>query len=278
MKTCPSCGKDLPDEASFCVYCMTQLSPTTDVKPSATVSRKNKLSTVIIAVLLALVAALSVAVAVLAQSRSAGLTAPQNYSDLETQKSSAELEREQFCDSMQESNSKASDDMYGLYNPFICDETVSNETRSELYSCFKTTSGNIHVSLSHVTHCPYLCEIIGTTDVDFAHNGLLIGRNDSFKFMQLLYTAYTGKADTMVYDFLTDDGTYPFTENNADWTSEDGMYTTGSTWMRSQTTDALVITEHRKDATIDGVPVCLIERIRQYGDGITYYDFQFRML
>lgn len=31
MKKCVSCGKQFPDEASFCMHCMTQLSPVTEV-------------------------------------------------------------------------------------------------------------------------------------------------------------------------------------------------------------------------------------------------------
>ncbi len=42
MKNCISCGKALPDEASFCMYCMTQLSPVTEVASRpARVREKN---------------------------------------------------------------------------------------------------------------------------------------------------------------------------------------------------------------------------------------------
>ena len=45
MKICPLCGKEIPNEASFCVYCMTQLSPVTDVIPKQNRYRnKSRLS------------------------------------------------------------------------------------------------------------------------------------------------------------------------------------------------------------------------------------------
>lgn len=279
MKNCPVCEKQLPDEAAFCVYCMTQLAPVVRVEPAPP---KRKSPVALACALLVVTACLVAALAVLFLRKPEVVYVPRadyliSSSDAAPVEPSLNEQfaplREEFIQALKTAQFTRDSAFSGGYDQRLIYSTTSSTNESSFFTKQLVGPGVVYIQLSHLNRY-VLCEVLGTTDAKFPNQGN--GLDNAYGLMQSLYDVRTGTSGTtIVYDFLTDDETYPFTRKDDDWSQRTAF--DDSYWLDAQLTDSSVVTYQTKEWTEVGDMMMVLRlRTRDYGS-IVYYDIQFEM-
>ncbi|MBE6760128.1 MAG: zinc ribbon domain-containing protein [Ruminococcaceae bacterium] len=290
MKTCPSCGRQLPDESSFCMHCMTQLVPVTEVNAQP---QKQSGKRVLICLLGVLCAALTAAVLILALR-------PQpepdfsRYEQTISKQEDTIREQEDTISLLQTALLPTDEEQYS----YRCEELIASMDASaerlgiEYEGCFDSRyvleAGSVSDLDTHVTLQTHLLLTAGDVFIQYAHktdyvkceilgvpdrmtNPIYYPSEDAFRIMQVLYTTRTGKTGTALYEFVSDHEKYPLSEENVQW-----AYFNDHTklWFDSVVDDNTKVSVMRKDGEFGGLNVTLHIRTRQYGQ-TTFYDYLF---
>jgi len=290
MKTCPSCGKQLSDESSFCMYCMTPLSPVTEVKNEP---KKQIGKNALICLLGVLCLALTAAVLVL-------IMRPQSEPDVSyyeqtiSEQEETIQEQEEAINLLQTALLPTDEEQYS----YRCEELIASMAASakrlgiEYEGCFNSRyvleAGSVSDLDTHVTLQTHLLLTAGDVFIQYAHktdyvkceilgvpdrmtNPIYYPSEDAFRMMQILFTTRTGSTDTALYDFVSDHEKYPLSEENVQW-----GYLNDHTkfWFDSMVDDNTKVKVMRKDGEFGGLNVTLHIRTRQYGQ-TTFYDYLF---
>ena len=282
MKTCPSCGKELPDEASFCVYCMTQLSPVTEVSTPQTSSKGNSTITKILAVLCILLTVAVIILSVGTTDNHDNISSADNNSQTTSQTEQYSALCQSLIDKMAQSGTALDDaaksrekSEYGFgicYDVFNISQYGNRQNMDDaiaLRTRLSFSAGEAYIEYARNTD--YIkCTVLGVPQDNSPYNSPSL---DAFKLMQVLYSTRTGSNETKLFDFLYDNETYPLTEDNANWSDTDEYI---QLWYESVINEDTKISIARKDDSFDNNNVTLIVRTRQYGE-TDFYDYQFIM-
>lgn len=282
MKTCPSCGKELPDEASFCVYCMTQLSPVTEVSTEQTTHKSGSTLTRLLVLLCIL---LTVAVIILAVriGNKADI-----HDDIQNDNQTFSKDEQYYAlcqdliDKMAQSGAaldEATDssdilgcdfgDSYDSLDITEYGDSQNMEDEISVRTHLRFSAGDVFIN--YARHTDYArCWIIDVPEDNSQYTSPSL---DAFKVMQLLFTVRTGSTNTDLYDFLRDNETYPLSDKYADWTDR---YDYLTLWYDSVVNEDTQVSILRKDGQFENNNVTLLVRTRQYGD-TAFYDYQFIM-
>lgn len=282
MKTCPSCGKELPDEASFCVYCMTQLSPITEVSTQQTSSKGNSTITKILAVLCILLTVAVIILSVRTTDNHDNISSADNNSQTTSQAEQYSALCQSLIDKMAQSGTALDDAAkssekteYGFsncYDVFDISQYGSGQNMDDIISLrtrLRFSAGDAYIEYARQTD--YIkCTVLGVPQDNSPYNNPSL---DAFKLMQVLYSTRTGSTENKLLGFLYDNDTYPLTEDYANWSDTDEYI---QLWFDSVINEDTKVSITRKDGKFDNIHVTLLVRTRQYGE-TDFYDYQFIM-
>ena len=282
MKTCPSCGKELPDEASFCVYCMTQLSPVTEVSTPQAIPKGNSAITKLLAVLCILLTVAVIILAVRTTDNHDNISSADNNSQTTSQAEQYSALCQSLIDKMAQSGTALDDTAkssekteYGFsncYDVFDIAQYGSGHNMDDIISLrtrLSFSAGDAYIEYARKTD--YIkCTVLGVPQDNSPYNSPSL---DAFKLMQVLYSTRTGSTENKLLGFLYDHDTYPLTEDYANWSDTDESI---QLWFDSVINEDTKVSITRKDGKFDNINVTLLVRTRQYGE-TDFYDYQFIM-
>ncbi len=285
MKNCPHCGKQLHDEASFCIYCMRRLAAVNDVKSE---NKKKSGKNIVIALLSVICAALTVGMLlVLRESRLEADSYEQTISERDCiisdydEKMAAVMEQlipsaedeyiqgcNQYINLMSVYAEKLRYELISYDQDHIVPANRLDEFDSSynIWTHFTQYSGDVHIQYSSFTD-RVKCVVLNVP------GNLEEYRTNHFRLMQLLFSTLTDSLETEVYEFVSDNEKYPFTDEDAEWKN---LSDYSDYWINSVVDENTKVRVMRKDGEFEGMRVYLIVRSRQYGQTV-FYDYYFEV-